>query len=1046
MDFLRDASFFVLLLVRIMMFPLHLTRFLVRFLPAIAIVLASRGLFAAEPLTEAETFFEKEVRPILVQQCQRCHGPRKQESGLRVDSREAIVKGGISGPGIVPGKPAEGTVLAAILHRGDIEMPPDEPLSKREIASLTKWVTDGAAWPQSSTTPTQTSDSISAQARQHWAFQPVKSPTVPQTRNTTWPISDIDRFILARLEAKQLQPSSPADKRTLIRRVTFDLTGLPPTPAEIAAFLADTSPEAFARVVDRLLASPHYGERWGRHWLDVARYADTAGDGADYPVREAYKYRDWVIAAFNRDLPYNQFLRQQIAGDILAKNAPADQYDDLVTATGFLAIGKRYGYSPKPDFQYLDFADVIESVGRSLLGLSLGCARCHDHKYEPVSAEDYYALYGIFQSTQWAFPGGEEHKRPANFPPLVPPTEVARLEKQKTEELARLDAAIAKCNRERRQLDGTGRLGGLDLGFENQPLGKPPAGVWLSAGPNSVLAEAQSPFAHVHPAGTRGVRVGTSAANNGVRYVFRNGLRTVPDQKMHFTIDFRTVAPTAQTGAYRFYIGQGVIASTAVDCSVSPTEFAIRNGGKWEVIRKLTPGTWYTLQLTIDPATKSYSGQVGTADDRTAFANKSVFPGWNGVIDTFICDGNGHASGAAATRDLDNLALSETAFPAVGSPAPVVQPLPTDAKERIQKLDQEIAAITKKRAAAQAVPPYPVAYAVSEGKPTNARVQLRGEPDRLGAEVPRRFLTILGGDPVPANEPGSGRLQLAEWITRPSNPLTARVFVNRVWQGHFGQGLVTTASDFGLRGSPPSHPELLDYLTTRFLASGWSVKELHRAILLSRVYQQTSLADPAILAADPGNILLGRFPRRPLDAESIRDGMLAISGLLDRTIPQEHPFPPVDTWAFTIHRPFHAVYTSHHRGVYLMRQRNQRHPFLSQFDAADPNLSVAERKPTITPKQSLYLMNSPFMHEQSTAFAQALLQQSGDASARVRSAFEQVHGRVPDASTIAEAVTFVESYQERLTAGKPPTPKQTVAAWAALGRVLFMSNGFLYVD
>ncbi|MCZ2341366.1 MAG: PSD1 and planctomycete cytochrome C domain-containing protein [Bacteroidales bacterium] len=1001
---------------------------------------------AVDPPTEAETVFEKEVRPVLVQHCQRCHGPRKQESGLRVDSREAMLKGGVSGPGIVPGKPDQGTILAAVHHRGDIAMPPDEKLADRQIAALAKWVAAGAVWPQANTAPAATQDSIAASTRKHWAFQPVQAPAVPKTQNSTWPASDIDRFILARLETAKLPPAPPADKRTLLRRVTFDLTGLPPTPAEIAAFLADTSPDAFAKVVDRLLASPHYGERWGRHWLDVARYADTAGDGADYPVREAYKYRDWVITAFNKDLPYDQFIRQQIAGDILAKNAPADQYDDYVTATGFLAIGKRYGYSPKPDYQYLDFADVIESVGRSLLGLSLGCARCHDHKYEPVSIEDYYALYGIFQSTQWAFPGGEEHKRPAHFPPLVPPAEVARLEQVKAQELAQLDSEIAKLNRERGQLDGTGRVGGLDLGLENQPLGKPPAGVWLSAGPNAVLAEAQSPFAHVHPTGTRGVRVGSSAANNGVRYVFRPGLRAVAGQKMHFTIDFRTVAPTDKTGAYRFYLGQGVIASTAVDCSVTPTEFAIKNGSKWEVIRKLTPGTWYTLQLTIDHATKTFSGQVGTANDRTTFENKSVFPGWNGVIDTFICDGNGHVAGPAATRDLDNLGLSETAFPAVGSTTPAVAPLPADAQARIQKLDAEITAITKRRADVQARVAYPVAYAVSEGKPMNVRVQLRGEPDRLGAEVPRRFLSVLGGDPVPANEPGSGRLQLAEWITRPTNPLTARVFVNRVWQGHFGRGLVATASDFGLRGSPPSHPELLDHLTARFMASGWSTKSLHRWILLSNVYQQSSLADEAGRAADPENILWGRFPRQPLDAESIRDGMLAISGLLDRTPPQEHPFPPVETWAFTIHRPFHAVYESNHRGVYLMRQRNSRHPFLSQFDAADPNLSVAERKPTITPKQSLYLMNSPFMHTQSTAFAQALLQQPGDAQAHARAAFEQVHGRVPDDSTIAEAVTFVETYQNQLTQGKPPTPAQTVAAWAALGRVLFMSNGFLYVD
>ncbi|NDA68869.1 MAG: DUF1549 domain-containing protein, partial [Verrucomicrobia bacterium] len=480
--------------------------------------------------------------------------------------------------------------------------------------------------------------------------------------------------------------------------------GLPPTPEELDAFERECSSisnrqSAIGNTLDRLLASPAYGERWGRHWLDVARYADTAGDGADYPVREAVKYRDWVVNAFNADQPFNEFIREQIAGDILAAQGPPADYARRITATGFLAIGKRYGYKPSPDYQHLDFADAIDSVGRSLLGLSLGCARCHDHKYDPVNMGDYYALYGIFQSTKWAFPGGEEQKRPSDFPPLVPRDEAARLDKLKAAELARLDAALAQLKADRVALDSKSIAGGPDLGFELQKLAEPPTAPWLSEGPNKVLAEAQSPFAHIHPVGTRGVRVGTGKANNGVRYVFARPLKATPGKQMHFSVDFRTVAPTDKSGAYRFYLGRGVIASLAVEVSVTATELALRDGTKWEVVRKLQPGTWHTLRLTLDPAKKTYSGAVGALGDLTTFADKPLGASWDGVADTFICDAIGHISGPAPERDLDNLGLQETPFAEPGT-GPVVAPAaPADLAERLKKLDADIAATTKQREA-----------------------------------------------------------------------------------------------------------------------------------------------------------------------------------------------------------------------------------------------------------------------------------------------------------------------------------------------------------
>jgi hypothetical protein len=998
-------------------------------------VAMAQPALAADPAAEAIAHFEKDVRPLFIEMCQRCHGAKKAEAGFRVDSRAALLKGGESGPAVVPGKADKGTLLAALSHTGDVKMPESGKLPDARIAAVKKWVLDGAAWPEETTAGTRT-PGINEADRKHWAFQPIADPPPPAVRDAAWPRTDPDRFILSRLEAAGIKPAAVADKRTLLRRVTFDLTGLPPTSDEIRDYLADEKPGAFERVVERLLASKHYGERWGRHWLDVARYADTAGDGADYPVREAYKYRNWVVDAFNADMPYNQFLREQIAGDLIARDGPPEKYTGRITATGFLAVGKRYGYSPGPDFQHLDFADVIESAGRSLMGLSLGCARCHDHKYEPVTMADYYGLYGILQSTKWSFPGGEEHKRPANLVPLVPPEVAVRRDKAKADELAKFDAEIGRLKAERGALDGKAIGGGVDLGIEGQASGKAPGKPWLSEGTNTVAAEAQSPFAHLHPAGTRGVRLGSGKPTDGVRYVLENALKATPNAKMHFAIDFRTVAPTDKTGAYRFYIGRGVIASLAVECSITPTEFAVKNGAKWDIVRKLEPGTWYTLQLAIDPAKKTYSGTVGKVGDLTPFADKGVGPSWDGVIDTFICDAIGHVAGPAPVRDLDNIALQVAPLPAPGGPP--VKPLapPADLKERTARLDAVIAEITKRRAATAAVEAYPMAYGVSEGSPMNARVQMRGEPERPGAEVPRRFLEILGGDPLSKNSAGSGRLELADWITRPTNPLTARVFVNRVWQWHFGRGLVATSSDFGIRGELPSHPELLDWLTTRFVKSGWSVKELHRLILQSRVYQ---LAGAAAHPADPENRLLGRFPRRGLDAESIRDAILAVSGRLNRTMPAGHPFPDVNTWGFTIHAPFHAVYDSDHRSIYLMVQRNRRHPFLAMFDAADPNLSVGERLPTTTPTQALYLMNSPFVHTQSEAFAKRLLATPGDDASRIRLAFEMAHGRVPDDAAVADSLAFVKAYHAKATGHE-------AAAWAAFSRVLLTSNASLFVD
>ena len=1016
-------------------------------------------LFAADepaPTAEALAFFEKEVRPLLIQTCQKCHGPKKQEASLRLDARAHVLKGGDSGPAIVLSEPEKSRLIEAIRYQGDVKMPPSGKLRDEQIAVLVKWIKLGAPWASETLTAATRGGEITAAERGFWSFQPVRNPPPPAVKDVNWPATPIDHFILAKLEEKNLPPNGPTDKRTLLRRATFDLIGLPPTPEEIQDFLGDNSPEAFSRVVDRLLSSRHYGERWGRHWLDVVRYADTAGDGADYPVREAYKYRNYVIESFNADKPYDEFVREQIAGDIIgnqeaaAGNISVEKYADRITATGYIAVTKRFGYNVNTAFQHLDIADTLDGLGRSILGLSVGCARCHDHKYDPISAADYYGLYGIFSSSKYSFPGGEEFKRPHHLVPLEPPAIVAAKEKGRQDEIAKVDAELQRIGKERATaLEAVRFGGGLDYAFELQALNKPPANPWFTQGPNAITAEAQSPFIHVHPMGTRGVRIQTGQPGDGVRQNLTAARTVANSPKLYFNLDFRNVNAVEGDGAYRFHIGQGAITSSSVECSISSKAFAIRNGAQPETIRPLEMGVWYNLQLSLDLEKKTFSGRIGRPGDVTEFADKAFVPTWNGNIDTFICDGTGHVAGVKPTHDLDNLVLQPEPFAtvtAIAEPAKPAEDKYADLRTRLEQFDATTVSLNQQKTEVANRELYPFAYGISEGTPANVKIQKRGEPDKLGADVPRHFLEILGGDALPPTATGSGRLELAHWLTRPTNPLTPRVMVNRIWQQHFGQGIVETPSDFGTRGMLPSHPELLDYLASRFMTQGWSIKKLHRDIMLSKVYQLASDDQPQHLLADPANRFLWKHSRRRLEAETMRDGMLALSGVLDRTQPQGHPFPNVNTWSFTIHYPFYGLYDSNHRSVYLMTQRSRRHPYLALFDGADPNISTDARQLTTTPTQALYLMNDPFVHAQSQAFARRVLASQTDDRGRIQWAFVSVYGRDATEDEITQAIEFLGHYRQKLTELKTPPEQLPETAWSALSRVMLTSNGFMYVE
>lgn len=1041
-------------------------------------------------------FFESKIRPLLIAHCQECHSQehKKTSGGLALDSRDGWQRGGDSGEVIVPNQPDQSLLILAVEQASGVSaMPPSEHAAKLEpfqIAHLRRWIEMGAVDPRDS--QSRLGGMTSEQAASWWSLQPIEHPPIPVANTRSLDQQShlqasepMDLFLDAKRHDQGLEPVASASRTQWLRRVTLDLTGLLPTIDELDAFESDSSELAYEKVVDRLLASPAHGERYARHWLDVARYADTAGDGADYPVREAVGYRDWAVRAFQSNMPWDQFLTEQLAGDILAEQlisknpatpsqhtntqqadsqysdsqlAADSRYADLVTATGFLAIGKRYGYAPNTDFQHLDFADAIDSIGRSLLGLSIGCARCHDHKYDPVTMEDYYGLYGILESTRWAFPGGEEQKRPMHFPPLVPRSIAAQKDSEKNAAIAAIDARIREAEGRKLSLEPNYFGGGIDLDFEAQELGQAPKDAWLSAGPNQVVSEAQSPYEALFGIGSRGVRIGAGTPFEGVRYVFKRSLKITESQPIHFAIDFRV--PKSDQGSFRLYLGRGVIESIAIECGITSSSFAMKEQGKWRDLHSLLPDQWYHLRLKLDLAARNITGtlnhrsrvsQRAQGADGDANWSELEIPAialpqnWDGIVDTFISDGFGQVDSKVLERDLDNLALQLTPFPPLDAQAPErlraesQTPEQRETREKLQRqIAEELKRLQDEKNRISAEPAYRVAYGVSEGTPTDAKVQLRGEPDKLGAVVPRKNLTILGGETLEHPGSGSGRLELARWLTRADNPLVARVWVNRVWQWHFGKGLVATSSDFGARGELPTHPELLDYLASEFVSSGWDVQRLHRSIVLSGAYRLDSDGEQDArqsASADPGNRLLWRMSKRPLDAESLRDGMLQLSGQLDRRTPEAHPFPKVDTWAFTIHNPFYANYETNRRSLYMMQQRNRRHPYLGLFDGADPNQSVAERFATTTPTQSLYLMNSPFVHRCAQDFAQRVLEEAQGASERIVLAYRLSTGERPSPAEIERAEQFLNAYRE--------DEQSDNKGWVALCRVLITSNRFL---
>ena len=798
------------------------------------------GVCLVAPWAAADDQFEKSVRPLLAEKCFSCHGPKKAAGGLRLDSREAILKGGDSGPAAVAEKPDASVLIQAVEHRGELRMPPKMTLPAADVAALRAWVARGLPWPKSEpATATGTISSFTDEQKKWWSFQPVKPVAVPAVKDTTWPTTAVDRFILAGLEGKGLAPSPPADRRTLLRRATYDLTGLPPTPEDVDAFLKDTRPDAFAQVVERLLASKAYGERWGRHWLDLVRYADTAGENSDHPAPHAWRYRNWVIDAFNRDQPYDEFVREQIAGDLLAAAGPPEKYAERVVATGFLAVARRFGHDIVGDMP-LTHEDIIDTMGRAFLGLSVACARCHDHKYDAVTARDYYALQGILNSTKFPFPGCEAKQQPADLPAMITPAEWAKTAVPHQQQLAAYDEQL------RALTDAQGKDAQRLKAIITSTL-KPVAKGEIADGKEQPIA------------GPDGKPLPPVAVKPGEMLRL-----SVFPLKSHGADSTRIEWEIKEVG------GQQRVWNLTKDVINDLLAGNPHAGGADKA-----PGRWWFLDgrepfKLLPEAAKDMLGNAGfnawkNGETPSVFvtAGKEPVKAWATLPprSLFVHPApNGPVAVAWASPFAGEVTVTGRVADAhPGGPDGVgwaVEHLAADissAVAGISEWEAKKTAVAKQRADHMAKAPKPaVAYAVADGKEAHAKIHLRGDPEKLGPEVPRRWLEILGGQAVPPGQ-GSGRLQLAAWLTDSKNPLAARVMVNRIWQHHFGKGLVRTPNEFGVRGQKPSHPELLDYLAGQFVAGGWSVKAMHRQLMLSATYQQSAAGRDGAATTDPNN-------------------------------------------------------------------------------------------------------------------------------------------------------------------------------------------------
>jgi hypothetical protein len=890
---------------------------------------------------EQESYFEGKVRPLLVARCFRCHGEKDPKGGIRLDSAEGLLGKGADEGVVKAGHPENSRLMEVIGYKDEPKMPPDGRLPEADVQTLREWIRRGAYFPSKesgqSSVLLSSPEGIARAKNTLWSLQPVTSPLAPQVTNQAWAQTPIDQFILAKLEANGLTPSAAVDRRTLLRRLSFDLIGLPPTYAEARAFEQDRSAEAVERVVDRLLASPLYGERWGRHWLDVARYSDTKGyvftEERRYPF--SYTYRDYVVNAFNQDLPFDRFILEQLAADQL--NLGNDH--SPLAAMGFLTVGRRFSNNIN---DIID--DRIDVVSRGLMGLSVTCARCHDHKFDPIPTEDYYSLYGVFASSP----------EPAELPLLNGHPETAAYHKFEAE-LHQLEAALEHFKAGKR--------------VELQDQLRLKSGEYLQAAWDSRSKE------------------GTADRKSGDL----KGLRPLAIRRWAIYLNRVTTAPDPVFLAWQEF------------SKLPEKEFAKRSPAVFSKLKTTLAGKQLINPLVRDAFLHAPPRSMRDVNLHYGKLLVEAEQRWKTLLKDSPA---GKQPAKLPEREWEELRqiLYRDDSPSLVAVEDVKRLLDRAGRNQLVKLQNKIEAL---RANSPAAPPRGMVLNDAPN-PTEPVVFIRGNPGRPGKRVSRRFLHALDETRAKPFLIGSGRLELAEAIASPQNPLTARVIVNRIWMHHFGAGLVRTTSDFGIRGTGPSHPELLDYLASQFIRDGWSIKKLHRQILLSAVYQQASVLRPDQEEKDPENKLLWRKNPGRLEFEPMRDSWLAVAGNLDLKLGGR---------GFDIQNNA----AQKRRSVYAFIDRQDLPQLFRTFDFASPDVSTAQRPQTTIPQQALFALNSPFLLEQARALVRPDAKK--DSVQRVKFLYRRVYARDPSDAELESALAYVSS------SNSVEPPDDVVSAW-----------------
>ena len=896
-------------------------------------VIAALGVLLLGGSLPAETgdeYFEKRVRPLLFQHCSQCHGEKLQTAGIDFRNPDTVIGGAV-----VSGDESS-ALIRAVRYESAIKMPPGSKLPQEAIETLVDWVRMGAPWPGYEPAEMAEVDfEEEAPQSSHWAFQPISDPPAPDIGESAWVRNDIDRFILARLRQAGLEPAPPAARPALLRRAKFDLQGLPPDKEDVRRFADDNSPDAFGNVVDDFLSSPHYGERWGRHWLDVARYADSTGVDEDHPFGDSWRYRDYVVAAFNDDLPFDQFVREQIAGDLLPAPEGAQLNVRGVVATGFLALGPMALAQRDPIQKKYDVVDEqIDTTSKAFLGLTVACARCHDHKFDPILTSDYYALAGIFASTRtfddWRRNGSRYHKEPLVAPDAYQRYKQAADALERLERIRRIALQAAKLR-------------------------------YVATGPATRIAD--------HMSASAGDLPENGLDAESIEW-FRAYLEPRPSPRKH-------LAPWREDSA---------------------DKSAVAGALQTELIQTLQ------ARLTL------YEAWVEEALQAARGEGDQELPELPAELPTSLFFGDLFDDGGLF--DLD--------------PSDIKDRFAAGDSQRIATLDAEIA---QGREALPEEPP--MANSVAEGEPVRQRIFRRGQHKNPGPLVSKRFPLVLAGDDQPEAPAGSGRLELASWIASAQNPLTARVIVNRVWLWHFGEGLVRTPNNYGLRGESPTHPQLLDWLARRFVASGWSIKALHRLIMDSATYRMSSAISDEAFRLDPGNRLWSRFERRRLTIEELRDSYLQISGRLDPAIGGNTDLAAGGLVEFDRNNRRIDPDDYTRRSLYLPLMRNKLPNLLGLFDFGDATTANGKRSVTNVAPQALYLMNSDFAQSAANGVASRL---NGSGADRVRQAYRSVLARPPSEQESDRALQYVQARPDE------------EAAWTSLCKVLLASNEFHYIE